>query len=1081
MKNCSRMRSAARNRSVRSVRCSASKSGGPSGKSAQSSATSRSTLVPRLAEIGTSARSPGCWFQRSSRGRSASLFFTVSTLLMPRMTGRRASARARRIFSSASPGRSVPASTIRSASPSMNRFSCLVAPWTPGVSTKTICPRSLLKTPVIRFRVVCGLGVTMASFSPTIRLSSVDLPTFGRPRIATDRRPGGHRRLWSSLCRPFRRGRSSWGLLYNADVVLSRDMRVFSALAVLALFAAPQAQAAAAPAVSGLRLNLAPDGALELRKGDDVVTRVALKTPALRRGMPVLREVTVEGHHLAELRVPVRGTSAEEVWIGEVAGGRPARSTRVVWSGLTGARDADGESFQWVEATPDRVVEYQTAAGIDRCDGIPPRLFPRVYDFVSGRFRPIVSSLPPPGSETLIGHRGDPAMPAGRPIADFHFVAASTTRGAGSDARGLTAPLELDDGNPATSWAEGLGGDGRGEFLTARAAATGYPIRGLRILPGDGASLQAFRGKNRVKRLQIALGPAPGQRFDVELPEDSAGDAAHWREAYWVPLPKPVTSSCVTVVITAVTPGSEAAPPRNYGTTAIADLAIFTDADGPDGPKRLVSDLASAPDCAARLPLVVALGEPAVLPTAQAVLAASGPSRECLVEALTSLAPAPKNPIVVEALTAALTGASEKEERLIATALGRAAVPPVAGLSALLASPAASIDDRARAARILAAFDDDGAAAALLAAVGGGPPGLRGAVVQATSGAHRVHAEAVLAAFAAAPKNDDKNDEKAAARAADLARILPETVKRTPERRPDAVAALRGALGADCPFELRARAVVALGALGAEGNPEALASPKAVADDSVLRYLATRELGDLKNAGPAADPRPLLRAALDDQDPRVRETAALGLEKQGDATAGGALITGAKQEPWPFVRRAELQALGRLCVAGGTDLMIRATERDVDEVRRAALIGLARCRDPRARTIFLHTLKQHDENASLRALSAGLLAQSGDQGAAPEMAAALRAIVSESEADLALEGVAVAVLRALAHLGGPEAVNAAVTLAGDRRHPFRADAAEALGTLCDPGAGSAALRSLGAAGDPLLARAAERAQKRCAK
>ena len=696
-------------------------------------------------------------------------------------------------------------------------------------------------------------------------------------------------------------------------------MRVFSALAVLALLAVPLAQAEAAPAAGGLRLNPAPEGALEIRSGDDVLTRISLKTPALRRGTPALRQVTVEGHRLAELRVPVRGTSAEEVWVGEVAG-RPARATRVVWSGLTGARDADGESFLWVEVTPERVVEYQTAAGVDRCDGIPPRLFPRAYDFASGRFRPIVSSLPPSGSETLIGHRGDPAMPAGRPIADFHFVAASTTRGAGNDARGLTAPLELDDGNPATSWAEGLGGDGRGEFLTARAAATGYPIRGLRILPGDGASLQAFHAKNRVRRLQIALGPAPGQRFDVELPEDPAGDTAHWRDAYWVPLPKPVISSCVTVVITGVTPGSEAAPPKNYGTTAIGELAIFTDADGPDGANRLVSDLASAPDCAARLPLVVALGEAAVLPTAQAVLASSGPSRECLVEALTTLAPAPKNPIVIEALAAAVTGASEKEEKLITTALVGAAAPPVAGLSALLASPAASVEDRARAARILAAFDDDGAAAALLAAVGDGPVGLRGAIVQAASGARRIRAEAVLAAFEAAPKNDDKNDEKVAARAADLARILPEAVKRTPERRPDAVTALRGALGADRPFELRARAVVALGALGAEGSPEALASPAAVSDDSVLRYLATRELGDLKNAGPAADPRPVLRAALDDQDPRVRETAALGLEKQGDATAGGALITGAKQEPWPFVRRAELQALGRLCVAGGTDL-----------------------------------------------------------------------------------------------------------------------------------------------------------------
>ncbi len=861
-------------------------------------------------------------------------------------------------------------------------------------------------------------------------------------------------------------------------------MRVFLALAVLAFYPLLAPLLAASPAAlaappGGLRLNPAPDGALEIRSGDEVLSRVLLKTPALRRGTPSLRDVTVEGHRLAELRVPVRGTSAEEVWIGEVAG-RPARSTRIVWSGMTGARDADGESFLWVAVTPERVVEYQTAAGVDRCDGIPPHLFPRAYDFASGRFRPIVSPLPPPASETLVGHRGDPSMPAGRPIADFHFVAASTTRGAGSDARGLTAPVELDDGNPATSWAEGLGGDGRGEFLTARAAATGYAIRGLRILPGDGASLQAFHAKNRVKRLQIALGPAPEQRFDVELPEDPAGDAAHWRDAYWVPLPKPMTSSCVTVVITAVTPGSEAAPPKNYGTTAIGDLAIFTEADGPDGAKRLVSDLASAPDCAARLPLVVALGEAAVVPTAEAVLAAaSGLARECLVEALVALQPAPKDPIVVEALAAALTGATEKAERLVTTALKRSALPPVAGLSALLASPSAAVEDRARAARILAALDDDGAAAALLAAVGGGPPGLRGTIVQAAGGAPRVHAEAVLAAFAAAPLKDDKG----AARAADLARILPAAVKRAPERRADAIAALRAALGADRPFELRARAVVALAALGAQGNasPEALASPKAVSDDSVLRYLATRELGNLKNAGPAADPRPVLRAALDDQDPRVRETAALGLEKQGDTTAGGALITGAKQEPWPFVRRAELQALGRLCVAGGTDLMIRATERDVDEVRRAALIGLARCRDPRARAVFLHTLKQHDENASLRALAAGLLAQSGDRGAAPELAVALRAIVSESEADLALEGVAVAVLRALAHLGGPDAVNAAVTLAADRRHPFRAEAAEALGTLCDPGAGSAALRSLGAAGDPLLARAAERAQKRCAK
>jgi hypothetical protein len=39
--------------------------------------------------------------------------------------------------------------------------------------------------PMMRARVVCGLRDVMLSLQPTSRLSSVDLPTFGRPTIAT--------------------------------------------------------------------------------------------------------------------------------------------------------------------------------------------------------------------------------------------------------------------------------------------------------------------------------------------------------------------------------------------------------------------------------------------------------------------------------------------------------------------------------------------------------------------------------------------------------------------------------------------------------------------------------------------------------------------------------------------------------------------------------------------------------------------------------------------------------------------------------------------------------------------------------
>jgi hypothetical protein len=96
------------------------------------------------------------------------------------------------------------------------------------------------------------------------------------------------------------------------------------------------------------------------------------------------------------------------------------------------------------------------------------------------------------------------------------------------------------------------------------------------------------------------------------------------------------------------------------------------------------------------------------------------------------------------------------------------------------------------------------------------------------------------------------------------------------------------------------------------------------------------------------------------------------------------------------------------------------------------------------------------------------------------MVTALRRIVAESEADLAIEGVAIATLRALARLGGADAVAVSIALAGDTRHPFRAAAIDALGVLCDPGAGQATLQKTASGPDALLARAAERAEKRCA-
>src|SRR5262245_28603576 len=143
------------------------------------------------------------------------------------------------------------------------------------------------------------------------------------------------------------------------------------------------ATAVAAPAP--LTLAPAADGGLDIRDAKSVVAHVALKTAALRRGQPRLRQLVVEeGHRVAELRVPIRGTPAEEVWVGEI-GGKP----RVVWSGIAGPRDADGETAIGVDVSEDGVSEFQTSSIVTRCDG-PARLFPRVYDFDAGKFRPVM-------------------------------------------------------------------------------------------------------------------------------------------------------------------------------------------------------------------------------------------------------------------------------------------------------------------------------------------------------------------------------------------------------------------------------------------------------------------------------------------------------------------------------------------------------------------------------------------------------------------------------------------------------------------------------------------------------------------
>ena len=120
-------------------------------------------------------------------------FSTRSTLLRTRIFGARTSASLPRIIS-ASSSRPRLASTMRqtrsaSCAPpqavvTMARSSRRFGAKMPGVSMSTSCACPTIAIPRRSARVVCTLGVTIATLVPTSALTSVDLPTLGAPMSA---------------------------------------------------------------------------------------------------------------------------------------------------------------------------------------------------------------------------------------------------------------------------------------------------------------------------------------------------------------------------------------------------------------------------------------------------------------------------------------------------------------------------------------------------------------------------------------------------------------------------------------------------------------------------------------------------------------------------------------------------------------------------------------------------------------------------------------------------------------------------------------------------------------------------------
>jgi HEAT repeat protein len=267
---------------------------------------------------------------------------------------------------------------------------------------------------------------------------------------------------------------------------------------------------------------------------------------------------------------------------------------------------------------------------------------------------------------------------------------------------------------------------------------------------------------------------------------------------------------------------------------------------------------------------------------------------------------------------------------------------------------------------------------ALLAAVGKGSPSLRIGLRDTAAGAKPPSAQAARDALAQVPGS-------AQAQRADLLVVLAAAATREPEQVPAAVEVLRTTLDGTASFEEQARAIQGLGMIRGAAATASLLAFRARASDGVLRFLATRELASIDDPAVA----PALLAALHDSDPRAREGAALALGQRHDGSSAKEIIEAAKQEPWPGVRRAQVTALGDLCVPEGNNLLLRAYQKDVLDIRMAALVGLAHCHDRRAPPLLVHVLGRVRESADMRSLAARLLGDLKDPRTTARMAAAL--------------------------------------------------------------------------------------------
>lgn len=596
--------------------------------------------------------------------------------------------------------------------------------------------------------------------------------------------------------------------------------------------------------------------------------------------------------------------------------------------------------------------------------------------------------------------------PSGAPPLGHVLVA---TGGSSPNAPALT------DGNIDTVWSEArTAGDGHGEFATMRAPSE-LPLHALVV------TIAPSRPKPEGAAPRTFFIATDAKMFLVTMPEDAWTKPG---QAYDVPLPEPVRTSCVAVVLDeAYVHG--ATPPE----VSIAEIAAITKFDVEGAKLGDVAKALASPRGDEAAALLRRAGDDGLAAVVTAYPSLDGRGRALAVDVASS-AGSCDGP-AAELLTRAL---ADHEMEVRRRALGRIERCGKSAGEALV--HAVRGDDEARraaAAPLLATVAPSLAIEPLADQMGKGAPetrhAVRSAFARASAGATREKLLGLLA----------KHEMTAPARL-DLLRAMG---AKLPELRPEADVAIADLLRAspDMPTRyllVQPLAHLARAADATSGELSRLAELARRDPEWAVRARAVELSAGIAPLGST------LMAAAADPEPRVREAALKAMATAGLGAGVPAAAQALAKDEWTFVRMAAADALGALSQDTAATTALAAGLNDPSpKVRSTSIAALGKQRATTQAPLVRERLDDTKEDPDVRAMAARTLGVMCVQSAADRLTKL--AFLARAPVDEADDRIGIAAIEALGALHPQDLEARLAPLRGkDVRMPVRRAAERAM-------------------------------------